>query len=248
MSEGLIFDVSASAVRAVASCTIQDFDIRHYLQGVYVEPREGGGVYIVATNGHCMMAIFDPSGHATQSVIARIDKSMRKALPKRAPNDDAIARLQLRTLQDGQHMLHLPLDGGKLKSHVSRDIVVNNAKYPDWRRVMKGAGTACNPVSGIINAMLLSAMAKGLDGQFKSFIAHQIGDELSAVHINFTSHPDIIGIVMPMRDPEDRMQKRWSRRWKEEVPEQAAQPSQPAQDANATTSSAAQPEPATQPA
>ena len=57
-------------------------DIRYYLNGVLVTPRAEGGVYLVATDGHRLMAVIDESGSVDKERIIRFPKSFLAKLPK----------------------------------------------------------------------------------------------------------------------------------------------------------------------
>lgn len=67
-------------------------ETRYYLNGVYVEPNPAGGVTLVATDGHVLIAAHDKNGEANGPWICPVPPQMRRFLlanldPRPEPDD-----------------------------------------------------------------------------------------------------------------------------------------------------------------
>lgn len=125
--------VAASYVRLAATC-MAERDIRYYLCGVLIEPRAEGGAYIVATNGHMLIAIIDKGGECSAPTIIAPNKATLAACPKVAPFDRG-GRI-LRTLEvEGETALGVTNEAGRL-AHIQACDTIIEGKFPDWGRVL----------------------------------------------------------------------------------------------------------------
>lgn len=71
--------VSAKAY-AAALLAVSTEETRYYLNGVLIEPNPAGGVTVVATNGHILIAIHDADGETNGSWICPVPSHMRQFL------------------------------------------------------------------------------------------------------------------------------------------------------------------------
>ena len=89
-------DLSAKYIAALDLARARG-DVRYYLEGIYIEPIKGGGVFMVATNGHIMIVVKDEQAHASRSFILRTRKELIAACKfnarKKAKADDTVTRL-----------------------------------------------------------------------------------------------------------------------------------------------------------
>jgi DNA polymerase III beta subunit, central domain len=219
----LIFNVSASAVRAVASCMAK-CDIRYYLNGFYVEPHIDG-VIIVATDGHKMLAIIDRTGHAERSVICGLPKLIKKAMPRRAMFDDGSShRLKLIKTQTDDHQGLILTGPNKEPIATSLEKHLINGAFPDWRKVFAAAPSTTNMLCGMISARYVAALTKGFEKGPMAFRAYQ-EDHLKQAFIWFENFPEVISCIMPIRSgglASDATETRpWRETWAQVLPQPA---------------------------
>lgn len=179
-------------------------DIRYYLNGIRVEPSEKGGVYLVATNGHCMVIIHDKhgvfEGDPSHYASLRLTPWMVTACKSRDAKTYAA-----RVLLDGKR-LSLGTDFGMEHSPTeifvqAGDPIVNGA-FPSWRRLLpdfdklESGGFA----GGAVNVELLSYFAVR-NGDFSSIrLWQQAGaGGYDPTFIQMCDMPEALGIVMPSR-------------------------------------------------
>jgi hypothetical protein len=230
--ESLIFNVSASAVRAAASCMAK-CDIRYYLNGVFIEPHTEG-VTITATNGHMLLSIIDRTGYTKAPVICSIPKHVKKAMPLRHMADDGRAhRLVLIDVPQAKKQaltLTSVTDSSEIVTDLSEHIV--DAHFPDWRSVIRSAPDVATPVTGMLNAQYVSALTKGFEKgvpmAFKSFQAN----ERSQVFHWFEGMPDVIACIMPIRLAHDHKSEigKWRETWAAILKPKDPQPTTEAQE------------------
>lgn len=167
-------------------------DIRYYLNGVYIEPAEKG-VYLAATDGHKLAVIYDESGECDEARVFSVRRDALRFCKGRAPYEPFINidpspqrlivsdQIEERYLQPGKCFI-----GGQ---------------YPDFRRVLPEF-TKLRPGSpAAFNSTYLAEVA-GAMPKHKGFSAMKLwseGEENSPTIIQFSSCPEMIGVVMPVR-------------------------------------------------
>lgn len=178
-------------------------DIRYYLNGFHIEAAEIGGVYLVATNGHVMLAIHDASGciHDRDDSVAAI--GITPALvaaaksAARAPNDHHVILDGKRlSVSPGYGFEHAP---GELFVQGGDPLIVG--KYPNWRKTIPdfsklkpGALVDGNDV----DLRYLSSFNLG-GSKFTGSIVSLWHSETpgSAMIVQCLGTPEAVGIVMP---------------------------------------------------
>lgn len=74
-------------------------ETRYYINGVRIEPQSEGGVLLIATNGHILIAIRDPQGWASRAATIQLDRNMIKAAGRarsfRVPGQRSLAYKRL---------------------------------------------------------------------------------------------------------------------------------------------------------
>lgn len=100
-------------------------DVRYYLNGVCIEPADGGAV-IVATNGHILAATFSHNSHVERTVILPMNSAFITKL--RAARRDGVV-----TVQDGNAFPVLRKITDTTYVHPASLI---DGTFPDWRRVV----------------------------------------------------------------------------------------------------------------
>jgi hypothetical protein len=157
-----------------AALVMNPEDSRYYIHGVRVEPHEGGGTLLVATNGAVLVALRDPAGWCDAAMTVRLDRPTARLAATRAhatrsriivdgdragiiepPMDDfsedpeyAAVNCLEQLIDFGPRLAALQFRG----AHVDGDFV-------DWRRVVPPRGSAIGGVP------LLDARLVGLLGQ-----------------------------------------------------------------------------------
>ena len=203
-------DAAQHLVRLAATC-MAEHDIRYYINGIYFEPREAGGIFIVATNGHRLMVVIDESGSASDSAIISVDRRMaaRMVRPaamggaytgKRKVLDEKISNRFQTDVFRGKTAALLTDNCGQV-SHVRADALVEG-KFPDWRRVLPdfeklkpGAMAPYNP--RYLSSVLEVFGDKRGNGVMAS--PYQV-DPTGAIVFHLRRHENALLIVMPMRD------------------------------------------------
>lgn len=110
-------------------------DIRYYLNGFLIERAEGGGVFIVATNGHALAAVHDPEGmiEGTDKLIIRRDMNLvRAAKPGRNTLPNSVL------FQDGRTYVAPGFDliGSDMETYVMPGKNIVEGNFPAWRKVL----------------------------------------------------------------------------------------------------------------
>lgn len=143
-----------SSYLGAASIFAAKTDVRYYLNGIYVEPVKGGGVNLVATDGHRMIIIHDKEGYASRGFIIPNHKALYALCKKRpkvkrgAIDPESVTSV----LIDGDTMYAMKEwyrreDGANLKRPGKKQVHVDNfecswpfkeieGKFPDFRNVI----------------------------------------------------------------------------------------------------------------
>jgi DNA polymerase III beta subunit, central domain len=230
--ESLIFNVSASAVRAAASCMAK-CDLRYYLNGVFIEPHTEG-VTITATNGHMLFSIIDRTGYVKAPVICSIPKHVKKSLPLRHIMDDGRSHrlLLIDAPQASKQAMTLTrvADSTEIVTDLSEHIV--DAIFPDWRKAIRKAPEVTTPVTGLLNAKYVAAITKGFEkDRSMAFKAYQDGDE-NETFFWFQDMPEAIACIMPITCKHGLQTEfdKWRDTWAEIIKPKDPQPTTEAQE------------------
>lgn len=204
-----VIDVAQHLVRLAASCMAK-LDIRYYLKGVYIEPREAGGVFIVGCDGHRLMAVIDETGVASEAAILHLDRATVQRLARPSVYGGPAGRrgavipkeggLRLQTEQfRGDTAMVLTDSEGRL-SHVRPSVLVEG-KFPDWRRVIpdfdkmkRGVTDAYNP-NYLMEPLSTFASRSGRSIQAYPYQAHEGG----GIVWHMQGHEYALLLIMPQR-------------------------------------------------
>jgi DNA polymerase-3 subunit beta len=197
-------------------------DVRHYLNGISVEPHPDGGAIIVATDGHRLAVIHDPDGWCSKQFIVGGIKSplltackqRPRLLPCEGPaalwigtHGSVVARLP--AMEAGQKAEHQePTDlFGELCLYACKTSIVDG-KFPDWRRVINTERKGNKEHFPTINAGYLNDVALAQEiilGKSKR-IAYGVsmesfGETCSVVvrTLGGELHDRFVALIMPMR-------------------------------------------------
>lgn len=194
--------VNATLFNIVSGFASND-DTRYYMCGVHITPRENGGVFLVATDGHRLFVACDMEGNIEgDSVTISPNKAILSACKK-----------DKRAKQD--NTLHLNSDGTiEVKAFEStvgiqtRDALCDGTFPQAWRRVIP---TTCSDTVGFVNVsgILLKSFIDAscqLAGSNKNPCTMSI--QPSETHhgaylIRYEGFANVLGVLMPKKIDED---------------------------------------------
>lgn len=194
--------LSANAVRLAYQFAATN-DIRYYLNGVNIEPAEGGGALITATDGHRLTQVLDREATDVQPMIVQLSKATQAALKRGA---------WLSTEHDEKRVAVLNADG--MPTHLQPENHIVEANYPDWRRVLGERKDWAQGIGGSFNVSLLGDVVRlieqGVDKPaygiapavtfFTKVDADGNRSANDALLFIIDSRVQAWGMVMPMRD------------------------------------------------
>lgn len=179
--------VSAPMFRR-AMAAISKNETRYYLNGVYVEPCEAGGVILVSTDGRRMIVLRDRAGSAPNGPgIVSLNKEMTRALTAKSWNlpswmgaltgkgpkarfiavkgtRAAVVETALSTEGEADHsaLLEMAESPGPLVAAYQWVGVLIDGAYPDWRKVI--GKPAIGETVGFLNMELVTPISSALEG------------------------------------------------------------------------------------
>lgn len=161
----LIARFSALAVKTVYPFMAKR-DIRYYLNGINVRPLAGGGVMLVATDGHRFIVMRDPDGRTEAPIVVRVDKDGLKHAEVPGGTFDVMENGEAKIVDE---------HGKELFIQPGQSIIDEAGSFPRIENVVTLAGYA-EGITGSVNPAYLSA-------------ALEIGDVFGGVRF-FTRDPD----------------------------------------------------------
>lgn len=125
-------DVDARCLQAVAPFLASPTDVRYYLRGVNIEPAKEG-VRLVATDGHSLCAVRDPTGSVNEGgLLLSVNKAaLPHCKPKRSKFGGKYARL---TILSGR----LAITDSVGERYIQAGDPRIDGTYPDWKRLLDG--------------------------------------------------------------------------------------------------------------
>lgn len=185
--------------------TIPKHDIRYYLNGLRVEAAgDRPGVYLVGCDGHRLLVAYDKDGEIEgdegQGVIISMPREFISALRARgyirgAKQEVVIYSRRVCVTQGGWKGM-----GKDGERYVLPGKPFIEGKYPDWRKVLPDF------------TKLKPGFADSLNGQYLAELAGLVGKTLreneiklwqeepkKPVIVQLVSHPELVGVIMPMR-------------------------------------------------
>lgn len=212
--------ISADLLRRAHFCVGVE-EIRYYLHGVNIEPCDGGGALLVATDGHRLVALRDPLAIVEGgTAIVRLEKSFLVEIDRRCDKADDNRRGDWKVIVAGQraglikspHANPTPAQVGarfdRLRD-LDKDIdalqyreTIIDGVYPNWRKTL-----AAPPAEGVIfpvgeiNARLLRGIvsALGKRGETAAIRIVSTGSGCVPHLVRAAGGIDGFGLIMPMR-------------------------------------------------
>jgi hypothetical protein len=172
-------------------------DIRYYLNGIYVEKAERGGVYLVATDGHTMAVIHDETGsiEGAEGVTFEVATGLASAAKAAAKRGNASVPYRVH-LQNNRAKVSC----GDMELFLQPGKCVIEGKFPDWKKVIPPDFGLLKEglVSPEINISYLARLAKISNDRYHGARFWQQAPDKALV-IQMPSVPQMIVLVMPMR-------------------------------------------------
>lgn len=202
--------INANRFAAAYSVAAKD-DVRHYLNGVAIEPHKDGGCFIVATDGHRLAVVYDAAaslsgddiGKYAMPFIVKVEERLVRACAK--ANDDAALELDIPLLGVTVTTTQT-LSTGRKAVAVASELEQIDGKYPDWRRVIPKVGHSGKQSLLAVNARYVaefSDLFRKVDFRGKVTDAgihiHCGKDAEDALLITNPQYSDRLGVLMPMR-------------------------------------------------
>lgn len=207
------FNVNANLFR-VAYSWVSKEETRYYLQGVYVQPHPKHGAFLVSTDGHGLIVVYDRSAVVTEAAIVQLTPDALKACKPGARETE-----ERRLISDGEDT-PVEVKLGEMTVALSNKWKVDGT-YPDWQRVCPSHIEESTPAH--FNPLFIARMAKvgeELEHDQKRAARPMTltmnGRGPALVHFNF---PDAFGVLMPVRSMRDFDESRIPA-WVNDRPEQ----------------------------
>lgn len=200
--------VSSKALRAAALFMAKK-DVRYYLKGVFIQPHiSGKGVMVVATNGHVMMAVYDPTGYSNGEWICELPPTLLAAAKRCKP---VLAHNAKNVLFSGhwagviERELYDPEQYGELIRygllHFEAARVIDGT-FPSYLRIISGLKFGSEPTS--INPEYLALLDKvsAEFGKPKYGCAWKLytDAQMSCVAMSKFQDFECFAVIIPMRD------------------------------------------------
>lgn len=200
-----MIEVTAHLFHAAYLCVSAE-ETRYYLNGVYVQPCDQGGVLVVATDGHRMVVIHDEAGRADKAAIIRLDKEMLRECV--ASRRSELTRTLSVDVESATATLYVEVSGSpepvRNLLRQQRDVIFN-ATYPDWlcvvpRGPFKGEGFPAFNATFLADMGKIGATIKGKKGTLPLTIIHDKKDGPALIRWN--GIPNAFAVLMPIRADE----------------------------------------------
>lgn len=194
----MTFNVNADLFRA-AAVVISKEETRYYLNGVCIEPHPAGGVTLTATDGHRLFTAYDREGEASRTYIVKLDAANLKQC-KAGRKETHPRRVFLKGYDDA------PVSITSNDEHETYHLAVNweieDATFPDWRRVIPRHAKGKKPVADWYNPDYLASfadIAAILSDGVKSFRICSIERGSPALITFGNQNYQAVGVLMPVR-------------------------------------------------
>ena len=190
----------------IISRAISTEETRYYLRGVFVQPRAEGGVTLVATNGHVMLAAHDPHGEADESAIIGLGDNLKHCkAPKGRGEKAGQTFIELAT---GEADADIWNKLGDSKDPVAKAYRVRiDGTFPDWRHVTPGdvSETGQVPALAGVYVKLVAETAIDLTAHYADgagamrILPSTVNGTGSPALIRFAASENVFGVIMPVR-------------------------------------------------
>lgn len=189
-----VVDVSARLFYAAALVASRE-ETRYYLNGVHVQPCAGGGVMLVATDGHRLVCVRDSSG----SCLKPVTVGFPDGFPRDLPTEKLGEEFRLRV--DSAGVLSIP------GAYLSSGNALIDGSYPEWARVvlpLRDAIKAGKRGLATFNSNYLHSFGKvaaKLTPKSGAPLVRIVHGETASdpALVLFPDFPDAFAVIMPVR-------------------------------------------------
>lgn len=192
------FEFDADLFMAVRRAVSRE-DVRHYLGGVLIDPIDGGGAWLVATDGRMILAAMDESASAPRRAVVDL------LLPESPPLEPGLCDFDCCERQPPSYVgarlcFSVNPEAAAVARIMRRDMVQTMAiaddlgcadKFPNWRKLFVDPQyEALSRAEGYIDTQRLLRLC---DGDIVEIDASAPG---SPIRIFFKDRP-LVGLLMP---------------------------------------------------
>jgi len=205
---------------AVLASVIPKNDVRYYLNGFFTTPHESGiGAYLVATDGHHMVIIYDETAETNGDWICQVTPKLLATAKKKGTgtkslyngagtvhfinNTVFVANKNASQMQLPAGVFEINGKTGEINENIlhceySKPI---EGKYPDFKRVIpEKADEDQIPLFNPTYLDFADSIKKQLgDPRVNAAKLYGNGPDKSLI-VRFPMHPEILAIIMPMRE------------------------------------------------
>jgi hypothetical protein len=167
-------------------------DVRYYLNGIYVEPYDGGCL-LAATNGHWLGVINSPAARADKPRILSMSKNFDKALREAASGTLSVEDEKARSV----------VSVGPNEHYIEAGNPFIDGKYPEWRKVIPPLEHLKPGLMGALQSKYVSQLNKAApreDSYTGLKFWHDARDpEKAAAVARYSSCPELVVLIMPLQ-------------------------------------------------
>lgn len=177
-----------------------EMDVRYYLNGVFVEPIEGGGCLLVATDGHMLAAMRSKESRADKPRILNIDNRFERALREHGGLGEE------KTIKVADEKSRAVVSSKIREYYIQPDKPFIDGKFPDWRKVLFPLDILKRGNPSTIASKYLATLQRALPKELRdrcsgvSFWYNDRETDGSAVVCRYDSFPELIVMIMPVRE------------------------------------------------
>jgi hypothetical protein len=203
-----IIKVDAGLFRIVHMCVSTE-ETRYYLNGVHIEPYEGGGALLVSTNGHRALIALDPEAECPHNAIVQLPKHALSICkrPKEVERRELVIDCQNAVATINNSSPPREPEGERHIEMVAASTAnIIDGTFPDWRRIVPAAmsdTTLANAAAFNGNYVkAFGVISKELGAHFGSdgrAMQIALSDGGSPVVVRWGGIESVFGILMPMR-------------------------------------------------
>ena len=182
--------ISAHALWSAAQFVSTD-PTRHWISGVSVEPREGGGALLIATDGQALVCIEDTSAEVSRKLLIGVNKPAMAALKHKSSSVATYDDAGMLTVNDHNGTA----------TYIAPDGAWVDGAFPDWRKIMASGDKPDDKAALIDPALLMRFEAlygRPCDRKRGEACALYLKLNGTSPILVTTDLPGLFGMMMPM--------------------------------------------------
>jgi hypothetical protein len=169
-------------------------DVRFYLNGIRIEPYDGGCL-LIATNGHWLAVMESKAARADTARILNVSKAFEKALREPMPHD---ARVTVET-----ETAHSVLIADGEERYVQPGVPFVEGNYPEWRKVMPPSQHLKPGLVAPLQTKYVSQLHKAMPNDHYPGVKfwHDERDPTKRAQVaRFGKCPELVVLIMPINE------------------------------------------------